>query len=143
MKSSHCPKYEQNFLKNSTLSVQGRIFQIFRSYFGQWGDFIISFRNLLTFRKGHTVRVYLDTIWKTLFETSHSHTVVVKNTKVYLFFVPCVKLVIWRLKNGDKIFFEIAFEFLYPTISPDIFPYFYTYRISANSFGPWIVSSLD
>ena len=38
-------------LKNSALSVQGRIFQIFRSYFGQWDDSIFSFWNFLTFRK--------------------------------------------------------------------------------------------
>ena len=34
MKSSHFPKYEQKSLKNSALSVQGRMFQIFCSYFG-------------------------------------------------------------------------------------------------------------
>ena len=33
MKSSHCPKYERK---------KGRIFQIFRSYFGQWDDSIFS-----------------------------------------------------------------------------------------------------
>jgi hypothetical protein len=49
MKSSHCPKYERKNLKNSALSVQGRIFQIFRSYFGQWDDSIFSFWNFLTF----------------------------------------------------------------------------------------------
>ena len=43
MKSSHCPKYEQKNLKISVLSVQDRIFQIFRSFFGQWDDSIISF----------------------------------------------------------------------------------------------------
>ena len=32
MKSSHCPKYERKNLKNSALSIQGRIFQNFRSY---------------------------------------------------------------------------------------------------------------
>ena len=49
MKSSHCPKYEQKNLKNSPLSIQGRIFQIFRSYFGQCNNFIFSFWNFLTF----------------------------------------------------------------------------------------------
>ena len=43
MKSSHCPKYERKNLKNSALSIQGKIFQIFRSYFGQCDDFILSF----------------------------------------------------------------------------------------------------
>ena len=43
IKSSHCPKYEQKKLKNSAPSVQGRIFQTFRSYFGQWDDSIFSF----------------------------------------------------------------------------------------------------
>ena len=38
MRSSHCPKYEQEF------------FKFFRSYFGQCNDFIFSFWNLLTFR---------------------------------------------------------------------------------------------
>ena len=50
-KSSHCPKYERKNLKNSALSIQGRIFQIFRSYFGQCDDFIFSFWNLLTLKK--------------------------------------------------------------------------------------------
>ena len=49
MKSSHCPKYEQKNLKNSAQSVQGRNFQIFRSYFGQREDSIFSFWNFLTF----------------------------------------------------------------------------------------------
>ena len=43
MKSSHFPKSERKNLKNSALSIQGRIFQIFRSNFGQWDDFIFSF----------------------------------------------------------------------------------------------------
>ena len=43
MKSSHFPKSERKNLKNSVLSIQGRIFQIFRSNFGQWDDFIFSF----------------------------------------------------------------------------------------------------
>ena len=43
MKSSHCPKYERKNLKNSALSIQGRIFQNFRSYIGQYGDFIFFF----------------------------------------------------------------------------------------------------
>ena len=43
MKSSHCPKYERKNLKNSALSIQGKNFQIFRSYFGQCDDFILSF----------------------------------------------------------------------------------------------------
>ena len=38
-----CLKYEQKKLKNSALSVQGRIFQIFCSCFGQWDDYIFSF----------------------------------------------------------------------------------------------------
>ena len=41
MKSSHCPKPERKSLKNSALSVQGRIFQIFR-FFEQWVDSIFS-----------------------------------------------------------------------------------------------------
>ena len=49
LKSSYCPKYERKFLKNSALSIQGRIFQIFCSYFGQCDDIIFSFWNLLTF----------------------------------------------------------------------------------------------
>ena len=49
MKSSHCPKYERKNLKNSVLSIQDKNFQIFRSYFGQCDDFILSFWNLLTF----------------------------------------------------------------------------------------------
>ena len=43
MKSSHCPKYERKNLKNSAQSVQGRNFQIFRSYFGQREDSMFSF----------------------------------------------------------------------------------------------------
>ena len=57
-KSSHCPKYERKDLKNSALSIQGKIFQIFRSYFGQCDDFILSFWNLLTFSKFEFVRSY-------------------------------------------------------------------------------------
>ena len=49
MKPSHCPKYEQKIFKNSALILQGRFFQIFRSYFGQWDDSIFSFWNFLTF----------------------------------------------------------------------------------------------
>ena len=49
MKSSHCLKYERKNLKNSAQSVQGRNFQIFRSYFGQREDSIFSFWNFLTF----------------------------------------------------------------------------------------------
>ena len=41
--SSHCPKYERKNLKNSVLSIQDKNFQIFRSYFGQCDDFILSF----------------------------------------------------------------------------------------------------
>ena len=43
MKPSHCPKYERKNLKSSAPIIQGRIFQIFRSYFGQCDDFIFSF----------------------------------------------------------------------------------------------------
>ena len=49
MKSSHCPKYERKNLKNSALSIQGKIWKFFCSYFGQCDDFILSFWNLLTF----------------------------------------------------------------------------------------------
>ena len=48
-KWSHCLKYERKNLKNSALSIQGRIFQNVCSYFGQCNDFIFSFRNFLTF----------------------------------------------------------------------------------------------
>ena len=44
-------------LKNSALSIQGRIFQIFRSYFGQCDDFIFSFWNLLTFSVTYPTRL--------------------------------------------------------------------------------------
>ena len=37
MKSSHCPKYERKNLKNSALSIQGRIFQIFSFIFWAMG----------------------------------------------------------------------------------------------------------
>ena len=50
MKSSQCQKYEQFFLKYSALSIQGRIFQIFRSYFGQLDDSTFSSWNFLTFK---------------------------------------------------------------------------------------------
>ena len=43
IKSSHFPKSERKNLKNSVLSIQGKIFQIFRPYFGQCDDFILSF----------------------------------------------------------------------------------------------------
>ena len=43
MKPLHCPKYERKNLKNSALSIQGKNFQIFRPYFGQCDDFILSF----------------------------------------------------------------------------------------------------
>ena len=43
MKSSHCPKYERKNLKNSALSIHGKIFQIFLPYFGQCDNFILSF----------------------------------------------------------------------------------------------------
>ena len=36
-------------MKNSAVNIQGRIFQIFCSHFGQCHDFILSFRKLLTF----------------------------------------------------------------------------------------------
>ena len=45
-------------LKNSALSVQGRIF---RSYFGQWDDSIFSFWNFLTFSRIRKSPVW---IWK-------------------------------------------------------------------------------
>jgi hypothetical protein len=50
MKSSHCPKYDQRKSKYSVLSIQGKNFQIFCSYFGQCDDFIFSFWILMTFR---------------------------------------------------------------------------------------------
>ena len=59
MKSSHCPKYERKNLKNSALSIQGRIFQIFRSYFGQSDNIIFSFRNFLTFRFPYVCRNHI------------------------------------------------------------------------------------
>ena len=49
MKSSHRPKHEWKILKNSAMSVQDRIFQIFCSYFKQWDNSIFSFLNFLTF----------------------------------------------------------------------------------------------
>ena len=50
MKLSHCQKYERKDLKNSALNIQGRIFQICYSYFGQWDDSVFSFWNFPTFK---------------------------------------------------------------------------------------------
>ena len=80
MKSSHCPKYEQKNLKNSALSIQGKKFQIFRSYFGQCNDFIFSFWNFLTFRihrkvslRSHPLKMSMKIrpFWKKVSTRSH------------------------------------------------------------------------
>ena len=42
MKSSHCQKYERNFLKNSALSIQ---------FFGRIEEIINGFQDCLTFSK--------------------------------------------------------------------------------------------
>ena len=72
MKSSHCPKYERKNLKNSALSIQDKIFQIFCSYFGQCDDFIFSFWNLLTFR--HFIGI-LEMHFELIFFHSSSHSI--------------------------------------------------------------------
>ena len=53
MKSSHCPKYERNFLKNSEKFEKfcTEFFKYFRSYFGHCDYFISTFWNFLTFRR--------------------------------------------------------------------------------------------
>ena len=51
--------YERKNLKNSAQSVQGRNFQIFRSYFGQQEDSIFSFWNFLTFNYTTPTTYYL------------------------------------------------------------------------------------
>ena len=68
MKLLHCPKYEQKNLKNSAQSVQGRNFQIFRSYFGQREDSIFSFWNFLTFTILSKCRaISIHQVWLTTF----------------------------------------------------------------------------